>query len=88
MIVIDQHRPCGVSKFGIGMAVLRPELPANRWLRVVRRHFTAADTRASWEPVGGSGDYAKSFTVYVGGSGDTRGGHHGLSRTVSTEADG
>jgi len=38
------YRPCSVSKFGVGLALLRPELPANRWLRVLRRHFLAADT--------------------------------------------
>ena len=39
------HRPCPVSKFCVGLAVLRPELPANRWLRVLRKHFTAAAYR-------------------------------------------
>jgi hypothetical protein len=33
------HRPCTVSKFGTGLAVLRPDLPANRWHPVLRRHF-------------------------------------------------
>ncbi|MEW2401592.1 polyphosphate polymerase domain-containing protein [Streptomyces sp. NPDC046862] len=34
-----KHRPCPVSKYGTGLAALRPELPANRWLPVLRRHF-------------------------------------------------
>ncbi|MFE7810455.1 polyphosphate polymerase domain-containing protein [Streptomyces sp. NPDC057433] len=34
-----RHRPCPVSKYGTGLAVLRPELPAHRWLPVLRRHF-------------------------------------------------
>jgi hypothetical protein len=33
------HRPETFSKFGIGLAVLHPELPANRWNRVLRRYF-------------------------------------------------
>jgi hypothetical protein len=31
------HRPARVSKFGTGMAVLDPRLPANRWSRAIRR---------------------------------------------------
>jgi hypothetical protein len=34
------RRPCSVSKYGTGLAALRPELPANRWHPVLRRHFT------------------------------------------------
>ncbi|MGW0825103.1 polyphosphate polymerase domain-containing protein [Streptomyces sp. NPDC002845] len=34
-----RHRPVPVSKYGTGLAALRPELPANRWLPVLRRHF-------------------------------------------------
>jgi hypothetical protein len=34
------HRPCALSKFGTGLAVLRPDLPANRWYPVLRRHFS------------------------------------------------
>ncbi|BBC34813.1 Molecular chaperone [Streptomyces graminofaciens] len=37
-----KHRPCPVSKYGTGLAALRPELPANRWLPVLRRHFPTA----------------------------------------------
>ncbi|MEU6373701.1 VTC domain-containing protein [Streptomyces sp. NPDC046909] len=37
-----RHRPCPVSKYGTGLAALRPELPANRWLPVLRRHFPTA----------------------------------------------
>lgn len=36
------HRPCPVSKYGTGLAALRPDLPANRWLPVLRRHFPTA----------------------------------------------
>ncbi|MGX6600591.1 VTC domain-containing protein [Micromonosporaceae bacterium Da 78-11] len=35
------HRPCPVSKYATGLAALRPDLPANRWCPVLRRHFTA-----------------------------------------------
>lgn len=37
-----RHRPVAVSKYGTGLAALRPELPANRWLPVLRRHFPTA----------------------------------------------
>jgi hypothetical protein len=37
------HRPVRISKFGVGMALFDPALPANRWNRVLRRHF-------AWEP--------------------------------------
>lgn len=33
------HRPVSVSKYGTGLAALRPDLPAHRWLPVLRRHF-------------------------------------------------
>lgn len=33
------HRPIGLSKYCAGLAVLDPTLPANRWNRVLRRHF-------------------------------------------------
>lgn len=32
-------RPVAVSKFCVGMAALDPSLPANKWDRVLRRHF-------------------------------------------------
>ena len=38
------HRPCSISKYATGLAALRPELPANRWHPVLRRHFTTADS--------------------------------------------
>lgn len=37
------ERPLPMSKFGIGLALIRPGLPANRWNRTLRRHFV-------WEP--------------------------------------
>lgn len=36
------HRPARISKLGTGLAALRPELPNNRWARVLRRHFAPA----------------------------------------------
>ena len=33
------HRPCPISKYATGLAALRPDLPANRWCPVLRRHF-------------------------------------------------
>ncbi|WP_156760597.1 polyphosphate polymerase domain-containing protein [Microbacterium karelineae] len=35
-------RPAGVSKFATGLAALRPDLPSNKWSRVLRTHFTQA----------------------------------------------
>lgn len=32
-------RPVAVSKFCVGMAALDPTLPANKWNRILRRHF-------------------------------------------------
>jgi hypothetical protein len=37
------QRPVRISKFGVGMALFDPRLPANRWNRVLRQHF-------AWEP--------------------------------------
>jgi hypothetical protein len=34
-----RHRPCSVSKYATGLAALRPDLPANHWTPVLRRHF-------------------------------------------------
>ena len=36
------HRPDNISKFGTGLAAIRPDLPSNKWARVLRRHFTGA----------------------------------------------
>ena len=33
------QRPLAISKYCVGMALLRPELPANRWNRELRTHF-------------------------------------------------
>lgn len=33
------HRPAVISKYGTGMAALNPELPANKWGRVLQQHF-------------------------------------------------
>ena len=40
------HRPRPMSKYGTGLAALRPDLPANRWQPTLRRLFpaTARDT--------------------------------------------
>lgn len=34
------HRPQGISKFGTGTAALHPELPSNKWARVLRGPFS------------------------------------------------
>ncbi|MEJ3745222.1 polyphosphate polymerase domain-containing protein [Actinomycetes bacterium KLBMP 9797] len=38
-----RYRPCAVSKYGTGLAALRPELPANHWHPVLRRLCAPAD---------------------------------------------
>jgi len=35
------HRPATVSKYGTGLAALRPGLPHNKWHRTLVRHFRA-----------------------------------------------
>jgi hypothetical protein len=32
-------RPSKISKFGTGLAAIRPELPANKWHRIIARHW-------------------------------------------------
>lgn len=34
------HRPSRISKFGVGMAALHPELPRLKWHRAMQRHLT------------------------------------------------
>jgi hypothetical protein len=38
------HRPVSISKYGTGLAALRPDLPATPWRRTLRRHFTVTDS--------------------------------------------
>lgn len=33
------HRPSTLSKYGTGLAALRPDLASNKWSRTLRRHF-------------------------------------------------
>lgn len=40
-------RPVRISKYAAGLAALRPELPANRWSRVLDRYF---GRRPAWSP--------------------------------------
>mgnify|MGYP002737408208 CR=1 FL=1 len=35
-------RPTTISKYGTGLAALRPDLPSNKWARVLRRRFRSA----------------------------------------------
>ena len=37
------RRPTLISKYGTGLAALRPDLPAAKWNRILRRHFPTAD---------------------------------------------
>lgn len=33
------HRPVQISKYGTGLAALRPDLPSTKWRRLLRTHF-------------------------------------------------
>lgn len=49
------HRPTRISKYGTGLAALRPDLPAAPWRRTLRRHFAAypaAPPAQRWLPAG------------------------------------
>lgn len=35
------RRPSRISKYGTGLAALRPDLPSTKWHRILRRHFPA-----------------------------------------------
>ncbi|MGB0114579.1 MAG: polyphosphate polymerase domain-containing protein [Ilumatobacteraceae bacterium] len=39
------QRPVSISKYGVGLAALLPELPANKWHRVMCRHVRHLDRR-------------------------------------------
>ncbi|WP_251149942.1 polyphosphate polymerase domain-containing protein [Cellulosimicrobium sp. Marseille-Q4280] len=41
------HRPERISKYGTGMALLRPDLPDGPWRRVIRRHLTEPSSTVS-----------------------------------------
>ncbi|MDW4907260.1 polyphosphate polymerase domain-containing protein [Streptomyces sp. ADMS] len=45
-----KHRPIAISKYGTGLAALRPGLPAHRWLPVLRRHFPNVSTALHGSP--------------------------------------
>jgi len=36
------HRPANISKYGTGMAAMRPDLPSNKWRRVLTQHLLPA----------------------------------------------
>jgi hypothetical protein len=40
------HRPVAISKYGTGLAAVCPDLPANKWNRVLRDHFDWLPSRA------------------------------------------
>lgn len=44
------HRPAAISKYGTGLAALRPDLPANRWRPVLRRHLVPTSLTESELP--------------------------------------
>jgi hypothetical protein len=40
------HRPTTISKYCTGLALLEPDLPANRWHRILTRHLRPENSRA------------------------------------------
>ena len=40
-------RPVSISKFGAGLAILEPSLPAAKWNRVLRHNFDWTPARAA-----------------------------------------
>lgn len=42
MLWAHRIRPETISKYGTGLAALRPDLPSNKWARVLRRRFQPA----------------------------------------------
>ncbi len=44
------HRPVPVSKFATGLAALNPDLPRNRWARILRGPFAARNLEPSQSP--------------------------------------
>lgn len=43
-------RPLKVSKYATGIAALTPELPANRWYRVLKQHFVPQPSLSEYQP--------------------------------------
>ena len=62
------HRPVKVSKFATGLASLRPDLPANRWNRVLRRHFTCVDAPQLASPLPSVDPQATVHTTHTVGA--------------------
>ncbi|WP_353807529.1 polyphosphate polymerase domain-containing protein [Agromyces sp. SYSU T00194] len=56
------HRPTSISKFGTGLAALRPGLPRNKWSRVLRHHFDPHATRTTDDARTGAHDPAHTPT--------------------------
>lgn len=48
------HRPSRISKYGTGLAALRPDLPSAPWRRTLRRHFACGQA--------GTGAHAPGYT--------------------------
>ncbi len=59
------HRPVTISKYCTLMAALDPKLPANKWNRVLRRHFDWAPDR-SGRPLPGADDPSARGKIRAG----------------------
>ncbi|TAJ48948.1 MAG: polyphosphate polymerase domain-containing protein [Herbiconiux sp.] len=49
------HRPSTISKYGTGLAALRPELASNKWTRVLTRHFRPDTAPTPRHPINDQG---------------------------------
>ncbi len=54
-------RPVAISKYATGLAALHPELPRNKWARVLRGPFALAENRA--DPSGWAEDLGRADAV-------------------------
>jgi hypothetical protein len=43
-------RPSRISKYGTGLAALRPDLPSTKWRRILRQHFPPSSSPARPQP--------------------------------------
>lgn len=55
-------RPTTVSKYATGLAALRPDLPRNRWARLLRGPFAPAHRAPTTPDARTSADFARSIT--------------------------
>lgn len=73
------HRPSGISKFGTGTALLHPELPDNKWARVLGGPLSEARHRAALEPRTIQDPVAAQPSQHIHGRPDPESQNHRMS---------